>query len=217
MKVKWLGHACFLITADCGLKIVTDPYEAGFRGIINYGPVKESPDIVTISHQHGDHNYTSDLQGSPEVVQGAGRHKVKGIEFVGIPCYHDRVFGQQRGDNTIFCFTVDDIRVCHCGDLGHPLDDSTLQSLGHVDLLLIPTGGPGATLELDEALALWEKLRPSVIIPMHFRNQQCNFPKYGIEDLVKLRPGAIQSGKNEAEFTADQLPTGQILILDPTL
>ena len=61
MKIKWLGHACFLITADSGLKIVTDPYEVGFRGIINYGPVKESPDIVTISLQHGDHNYTGDL------------------------------------------------------------------------------------------------------------------------------------------------------------
>ena len=217
MRVKWLGHACFLITADSGFKIVTDPYEEGFRGIINYGPVKESPDIVTISHQHGDHNYTGDLQGSPEVIQGAGRHKVKGIEFTGIPCYHDRVSGQQRGDNTIFYFTVDNIQVCHCGDLGHPLDDSTLQSLGNVDLLLIPTGGPEATLELDEALALWEKLRSSVIIPMHFRNQQCNFPKYGVEDLVKLRPGAVQSGKNEAEFTAGQLPTDKILILDPVL
>lgn len=30
MKVKWLGHSCFLITADNGLKIVTDPYEVGF-------------------------------------------------------------------------------------------------------------------------------------------------------------------------------------------
>ncbi len=136
---------------------------------------------------------------------------------MGIPCYHDKVSGQQRGDNTIFYFTADNIRVCHCGDLGHPLDDSILQSLGHVDLLLIPTGGPGATLELDEALALWDKLRPSVIIPMHFRNQQCNFPKYGVEELVKLRPGAVQLGKNEVEFTAGRLPTGQILILNPIL
>jgi len=217
MKVKWLGHACFLITADSGLKIVTDPYEAGFRDIISYGPVKESPDIVTISHQHGDHNYTGDLQGSPTIVQGAGRHEVKGIEFVGIPCYHDEVSGQKRGDNTIFCFTVDGIRICHCGDLGHPLDDSTLKSLGAVDLLLIPTGGPGATLELDEALALVDQLQPGVIIPMHFRNQQCNFPKYGVEDLVKLRPEAVQPGKSEAEFSADQLPKNQILILEPAL
>ncbi len=188
MKVKWLGHSCFLITADNGLKIVTDPRQAGFKGISSYGPVTESPDIVTISHQHGNHNYTGDLQGNPEITQGTGKPRVRGIEFVGIPCYHDKVSRQQRGDNTIFYFTIDDIRVCHCGDLGHPLDDTTLQSLSH-----------------------------SVLTPMHFHNQQCNFLKYGVEDLVKLRPGVIQPGKNETEFTAGRLPTGQILILDPAL
>jgi L-ascorbate metabolism protein UlaG (beta-lactamase superfamily) len=217
MKIKWLGHACFLITSDSGLQIITDPYEAGFRGIISYAPVTESPDIVTISHQHGDHNYTGDLQGSPEIVQGDGKHLVKGIEFVGIPCYHDRVYGQERGDNTIFRFAVDDITICHCGDLGHPLDDSIVSSLGHVDVLLIPTGGPAATLELDEATALWEKLQPGVTIPMHFRNQKCKFPKYGVEDLMKLRSAAIQLGKSEIELAAGQQAVGQILILDPAL
>ena len=150
MKIKWLGHACFLITSDSGLQIVTDPYEVGFKGLISYGPVTESPDIVTVSHQHGDHNYTGDLQGSPEIVQGVGKHLVKGIEFVGIPSYHDNVSGQERGDNTIFCFTVDDVKICHCGDLGHPLDDSTISSLGHVNVLLVPTGGPEATFELGD-------------------------------------------------------------------
>ncbi|MFC2065882.1 MBL fold metallo-hydrolase [Chloroflexota bacterium] len=217
MKVKWLGHACFLITTDSGIKIITDPYEAGYKGVIKHGPVRESPDIVTISHQHGDHNYTGDLQGNPEVVQGAGTHLIKGIELVGIACYHDRVSGRERGDNTIFCFTVDGFRVCHCGDLGHPLDDSTLHSLGHVDILIIPTGGPAATFELDEAIAMWEKLQPGVVIPMHFRNEKCSFPKYGVEDLIKLRPMAVQAGKSETEFTAGQLPAGQIIVLEPVL
>ncbi len=217
MKIKWLGHACFLVTSDSGITVITDPYKSGFRGIISYGPVRESPDIVTISHQHGDHNYTGDLQGSPEIVQGAGKHLVKGIEFVGIPCYHDRLSGQERGNNTVFRFTINDIQICHCGDLGHPLDENIILSLGHVDVLLIPTGGPAATLELDEAIALWEKLQPNVVIPMHFRNQKCSFPKYGVEDLMKLKPIAVQTGKSEIEFTAGQHPVGQILILDPAL
>jgi len=217
MKIEWLGHACFLITSDNGLKVITDPYQAGFRDIINYGPIRESPDIVTISHQHGDHNYTGDLQGSPEIVQGAGKHLAKGIEFTGIPCYHDRASGQERGDNTIFNFTIDDVRICHCGDLGHPLDDSVLNSMGHVDVILIPTGGPAATLELDEAIALWDKLKPGVIIPMHFRNQKCRFPRYGVEDLIKVKPTAIQLGKSEMEFSAGQYPVGQILVLEPAL
>ena len=217
MKIKWLGHACFLITSDSGLKIITDPYESGFRDIISYQPVKESASIVTISHQHGDHNYTADLQGNPEVVQRSGRHLVKGVEFVGIPSYHDRVSGQERGDNTIFCFTIDGMKICHCGDLGHPLDDSILSSLGHVDVLLIPIGGPPATLELDEAISLWEKLQPGLIIPMHFRNQKCKFSKYGVEDLLKLKPMAIQAGRSEVEFAKGQHPIGQIIILDPAL
>lgn len=217
MKVKWLGHACFLVTSDSGLRIVMDPYEAGFQGIISYEPVKEWADIVTISHQHGDHNYTGDLQGNPETVQGAGKHFVKGIEFIGLPSYHDRVSGQERGDNTVFTFTVDGIRICHCGDLGHPLDESSLDSLGHVDVLLIPTGGPPPTLELEEAIALWEKLQPGAIIPMHYRNSKCTFPKYGIDDLIALEPQAIRSSKSEAEFTAGQHSVGQVLILDPAL
>ena len=217
MKIKWLGHACFLITTDKGIKIITDPYEAGFRGIVNYDPVKEAADIVTISHQHGDHNYVKDLKGSPELIQGKGKHQIKGIGFIGISSYHDRVSGQERGNNTIFCFTVDDIKICHCGDLGHPLDDEDLYSLGHVDLLLVPIGGPPPTLELHEAINLWGKFQPSVIIPMHFRNEKCTFPKYGIEDLLRIKPEVIRAGKSEVQLTADHLPSGQILTLDPAL
>ncbi|MFH1381965.1 MAG: MBL fold metallo-hydrolase [Chloroflexota bacterium] len=131
MKVNWLGHACFLITAGNGVKIITDPYEANYRGIINYGPVKETADIVTISHQHGDHNYTGDIPGKPEVIQGPGQRKAKGIEFTGIPCYHDRVSGRERGENTLFCFPIDGIHVCHAGDLGHPLDENARSLARH--------------------------------------------------------------------------------------
>ena len=217
MKIKWLGHACFLITADSGIKIITDPYEAGFRGILNYGPIKETADIVTISHQHGDHNYLRDLQGSPQVVQGTGKWRIKDIDFVGISSYHDRVSGQERGHNTIFCFTVDRINICHCGDLGHPLDEESIRSLDHIDVLLVPIGGPPPTLELHEAISLWEKLQTSVVIPMHFRNEKCTFPKYGIEDLSRIKPEVIRAGKSEDHFNADCLPSGQILILDPAL
>ncbi len=184
---------------------------------MSYGPVKESPDIVTISHQHGDHNYTGDLLGSPQIVQGAGRQVVSAIEFIGIPCYHDRVSGRERGSNTIFCFTVDGIRLCHCGDLGHPLDDATIQSLGHVNVLLIPTGGPPATLELGDAVTLWQKLKPDVIIPMHFRNERCSFPKYGTDELLRVEPRAVRAATSEVEFTADRFPRSQVLILEPAL
>jgi L-ascorbate metabolism protein UlaG (beta-lactamase superfamily) len=183
MKIKWLGHACFLITSNKGLKIITDPYATGgMRGLFKYEPVNEYTDIVTISHQHGDHNYTGDLLGNPVIIQGTGKHSVKGIEFNGVASYHDKSSGRERGENTIFCFTVDNIRVCHCGDLGHTLENNALNSIGRVDILIFPTGGPKATIELNEATEVWDKIKPGVIIPMHFRTEKCTFPMYGAEE-----------------------------------
>ena len=217
MKVKWLGHACFLITSTSGTRIITDPYEPNFNNIISYAPVNETADIVTTSHQHGDHNYTKDSKGKFDVVVGPGKKTVKGIEFTGMPCYHDRVEGKQRGPNTIYSFTLDGIHVCHFGDLGHPLDNAVIKSLGKVDVLFIPTGGPAATLELDEAAHIWDALKPALIIPMHFKNDKCTFPKYTVKDLLALKPNAKMVGKTEIELSAASLPKGELWILDHAL
>jgi L-ascorbate metabolism protein UlaG (beta-lactamase superfamily) len=216
MKIKWLGIACFLITSNRGLKIITDPYEIVNPDHIKHAPVKEYADIVTVSHEHGDHNHTADLQGNPEIIRGVGKHTAKGIDFLGIGSYHDNVSGAKRGPNTIFCFSIDDVRICHCGDLGHLPDDKTLKAISRVDVLLCPTGGL-PTIDLGEAITLWDKLKPGVIIPMHFRSPKLIFPKNSVEDLLKLKPNAIQTGKSEVEFTAGKIPAGQILILEPAL
>ena len=140
MKVKWLGHSSFLITADDGTKIITDPYTPGMMGV-NYESVKDVADIVTVSHEHGDHNAVDKLPGNPQAVRGTGVKAVKGIEFKGTAAFHDPSRGGQRGANTIFCFTVDGVRVCHLGDLGHQLTDAEVAEVGPVDVLLAPVGG----------------------------------------------------------------------------
>ena len=166
MKIKWLGHASFLITSETGTKIITDPYVAAEN--LNYGEIKESADIVTVSHEHGDHNYVDGIRGNPEAIRGTA--KVKGIELKGISTYHDDAKGQQRGKNTVFCFEVDGVRVCHLGDLGHQLNDKQMAELGSVDILLIPVGG-NYTIDAKVATQVCDRLKPKVIIPMHFRKR----------------------------------------------
>ncbi len=217
MKIKWLGHACFLITSANGTRIITDPYEPNFSNIISYASVNETADIVTTSHQHGDHNYTRDIKGNFTVVSGPGKKTVKGIEFTGTASCHDRVEGKLRGPNTIFSFNIDGINICHFGDLGHPLLNAVLKSLGKIDVMFMPTGGPSATLELDEAAHIWDALQPALTIPMHFKNDKCTFPKYTVKDLLALWPNPKQPGKTEVELTAATLPKGEMWILEHAL
>ena len=205
MKVKWLGHASLLITSDEGIRIVTDPYVPGVFGV-NYGKIEEVADIVTVSHDHQDHNNVAAVKGSPMLVKGVGSQKAKGIEFKGVASYHDASKGSQRGPNTIFCFTVDGIRICHLGDLGHQLSEQQLADIGEVDLLLIPTGG-GPTINATGANQVCDKIKPRVVIPMHFKTSKCDFPTDRPEDFTRGRASVKKMDTSEVEFKKEQLPT----------
>ena len=216
MKVKWLGHASFMITSDTGTKIITDPYTPGGFGL-NYGEIEESADIVTVSHGHDDHNNVAAVKGNPEVVSEAVPVEIKGIKFNGVSTYHDEADGSARGNNIIFCLEVDGMRVCHLGDLGHPLGDKEIAEIGKVDILFTPVGG-FYTIDASAATEICHQLAPSVIIPMHYKNDRCTAPIVGVDDFLQGKTGVNRLDSSEAEFTVGELPaTAQITVLLPAL
>ena len=215
MKIKWLGHACFLITSGGGLRVITDPYAVG-EGI-SYSPIKETADVVVVSHDHGDHNNVSVVQGKPEVVQGSGTKTAKGIRFKGIATSHDASQGQQRGLNTVFCFTIDDLTLCHLGDLGHVLSPGQVTEIGAVDILFVPVGG-FFTIDAIVASQVCDQLKPRLAIPMHFKTPRCAYPIAGVEDFLKGKKAVRKVVGSEVEFEREHLPTAtEIVLLQPAL
>lgn len=213
MKLKWLGHACFLITSDKGTRIITDPYAP--QGALAYGAINESADVVTVSHDHFDHNNSGAVKGNPTVVKGAGKQQAKGIEFTGVATYHDEAQGSQRGNNVIYCFTVDGLRVCHVGDLGHVLTPEQVKALGQVDVLLVPVGGT-YTVDAAGATQVVSQLNPKVVVPMHVKNAHCTFPIAPMEEFLKGKKGVRQISGSETELKAPPA-TQEILVLNPAL
>ena len=215
MKIKWLGHACFLITSEAGVRIITDPYAT--KEDLRYGEINESADIVTVSHEHADHNNAAAVQGNPKVVREAATVEVKGIRFNGIPTYHDDSGGSQRGSNIILCFEVDGVRVCHLGDLGHQLSDKQAAELGRIDILLIPVGG-FYTIDAKVATEVCNQLKPKVIIPMHYRDGKCNFPIGGVSEFLEGKENTSRLDSSEIELCHESLPVStQIIVLKSAL
>ena len=215
MTIKFLGHATFLLTSDEGVRIITDPYEpGGFGGQIRYGPITEEADVVTVSHDHADHNYVQGVPGNPAVVTSAG--EVSGIDFEVTESYHDDAQGARRGVNGIFCFEVDDLRVCHLGDLGHLLSTDQAASLGHVDVLLIPVGGT-FTIDARQATALIEQLHPTVALPMHFETPRVGLPIAPVADFLAGKDNVEVVGGSEVSISAEDLSAPpRIIVLEPT-
>jgi len=204
MKIKWLGLASFLITSDSGTRIITDPYETG--GDLSYGEIRESADIVTVSHEHFDHNNVAAVQGNPQILRKMGEAEVKGIRFKGVGSLHDDVGGKERGKNTIFWFDVDGVKVCHLGDLGHQLSDEQVSEIGSVDVLLVPVGGI-FTIDANVATRLCDRLKPKMIIPMHFRDGKCRFPIAGVDEFLRGKENVSRLDTSEIELRSEELPS----------
>jgi L-ascorbate metabolism protein UlaG (beta-lactamase superfamily) len=213
MKIKYMAHASFLITSDSGVRIVTDPYMAG--GGIKHGEIKETADIVTVSHEHGDHNNAGAVGGNPKVVRGGA--EVKGIKIKAVATAHDDKGGGQRGKNTIFCFEVDGVKVCHGGDLGHLLTDEQVKAIGEVDVLMIPVGG-FFTIDAKTATRVVEQLKPKVVIPMHYKTERLDFPIAGVDEFIKGKSNVTRVSGSEIELKAGSLPAAtQIMVLKQSL
>ncbi len=214
MKIKWLGHASFLITSQDGLTIITDPYAPAEN--LTYDPISEAADIATVSHGHGDHANVAAVGGNPEVVRTPGQHQVKGIAINGVPTYHDDQSGSQRGANVIFRLNVDGVNVCHLGDLGHPISQAQADEIGEVDVLLIPVGG-FFTIDAAVATQVANLIEPRVTIPMHFRNPKCSFPIADVEPFLADKQNVKRLDSSEVEFQKESLPTDtEITVLKPS-
>ncbi len=214
MKIKYIGHSCFLVTTEGGTRIITDPYEPGsYDGAVKYRPVGEDADIVLVSHGHPDHNHTASVSGNPSVVDEAGANTIDGINILGVSTYHDTSEGSERGGNIIFRFEADGLALCHLGDVGHTLDDATAHQLRPVDILMLPVGGFFA-IGSDEADDLIDSLMPGLVIPMHFKTDGVDFPIAPVEDFLSGRTEVLWEGGSEVEVTASRLPEG-VLVLNP--
>lgn len=217
MKIKYLGHATFLLTSDAGTRLLTDPYKSGcFNGAVGYKPITEKVDIVTASHDHEDHFCVDGLPAGFETITAPGNHSAAGLSITGVKTFHDSRQGKERGRNVIFVVEMDGLRIAHLGDLGHTLSDDQARAVGRVDVLLIPVGGH-FTLEPKDALAVVRSLRPSVVIPMHFKTDRLNFPIKPVEDFLSLAGKHERPGGSEIEITKAALGRERIIVLEHAL
>lgn len=204
MRLSYLGHSAFLLESSSGIRVLIDPYRPdAFEGAVRYAPVIDSCDILTISHDHEDHNEVETLPCAPLVIRQSSR--AKEILFKVIPTWHDDREGELRGPNRLTRITMDDVTVLHCGDLGHELDETQMAAVGKVDVLLIPVGGR-FTIGPEEAGRITDRLQPRIVIPMHYKTPDCSMPLGGVEPFLENR-GQYKSASNSViDLEAGSLP-----------
>src|SRR5271165_1871348 len=162
MEITALGRSGFRLRSK-DVALVIDPpspaYGAALKGV--------SADIVCVTHQHAGHNNVQGVGGDPHIVDGPGEYEIKGVLITAMRAFHDAKHGEERGTNTIYIIHMEDLLICHLGDIGHSLNAAQTQEIAGADVLMIPVGGK-TTINARTAAAIVGEIEPSIILPMHF-------------------------------------------------
>jgi L-ascorbate metabolism protein UlaG (beta-lactamase superfamily) len=220
INLTWYGQSTFLMSTGDGVKVLMDPVNPGMVKV----ELTESVDLVTVSHEHGDHNYVALAKGNPTVIHGLNGSEFakvdevfKGINVRTVGSFHDNQGGSQRGKNAIFVFELAGLKVVHLGDLGHVLDENQVKAIGTPDILMIPVGS-GPTLDLQTILEVIKQLKPRVLIPMHYSPADApagSFRLGTVEDFIKIIDSAydVKYSGHTATFISGKLPSKTIIMV----
>jgi len=211
MYITWLGQACFKIQGK-EVTIITDPYD----NKLGIKLPRLTGDILTVSHNHYDHNNTKAVSGNPFIIETAGEYEIKGVFIQGISSWHDAKEGTERGNNTIFLFEIEEVKIAHLGDLGTTLSDEQLDKLEGIDVLLIPVGGI-YTIDGKQAAAVISQIEPRIVIPMHYKIPGLK-EKLQTVDKFCDEMGVKQNGvEDKIRITKKDLPVEEtkVIILKP--
>jgi L-ascorbate metabolism protein UlaG (beta-lactamase superfamily) len=198
MEITWFGHSCFRLR-DRSASVVTDPYGKDIGLILP----RVRADLVTVSHDADDHNYVRGVKSGFKTLAGPGEYEVAGVFVTGLELRGERKKSKESAvklRNTVFLFEFEDLTICHLGDLDHvPTQAQVEETLGQVDVLLIPVGGC-ESLNAAQASEVVSLLEPHIVIPMHYKVK-------GLELSVKLDPVT----KFLKEMGLDDVPTQETL------
>jgi L-ascorbate metabolism protein UlaG (beta-lactamase superfamily) len=209
MQIEWYGQSAFRLSTPQET-VVIDPFadlsQLTDRAIqFDYPPIAGvSADLLLVTHEHMDHNGVEAIDGDPVILRStAGRLESPIGEITAVASEHDEAAGTERGPNTIFVFTLEDLRVCHFGDFGqHSLRDEQAAAIGSVDLLILPVGG-GPTIGASQAQTIVDRLRPRWVVPMHYRTPRIGFLE-SADAFLEL--SAHVERLPEASFDTESLP-----------
>jgi L-ascorbate metabolism protein UlaG (beta-lactamase superfamily) len=221
-KLTWYGQSCFLLETATGTRVVMDPIPAGLGYTL---PADLKGDVVTVSHEHGDHNNIALVQGKPRILRGLTPdkkgwvkidEKVKDVSIRSVGVYHDEDKGAKRGLNTVFLFEVGGVRIAHLGDLGHLLTDQQLSAIGSVDVVMIPVGG-FFTIDAAQATRVIDQLRPRlIVIPMHYKTAVLTIKELATVDaFLAGKPNVRREKGNTIAITGVKArPSTEVVLLD---
>jgi L-ascorbate metabolism protein UlaG (beta-lactamase superfamily) len=214
MDITWYGLGCFRFVERGYPAVLTDPFDTGETG---YELPRTRAEIVTVSEPLDDpHSMRwTGLRKHQRTIASPGEYEMGGLFITGVATYRDKKKGAERGQNIVYTFDVNDVSVCHLGQLGHVPTQTQIEAFGSVDVLLVPVGIPGG-LTPSMASEVISLIEPHVIIPMQYKTTGLEVKRSAVTRFLK-EMGIKKNGEEDSyRITSTTIPEEtEVVLLQP--
>lgn len=167
MDIEYKGGNCVVLTVK-KTTIVVDP-KLSELGLKDQG-LHAAVQVLTqpqFGAPHGDDTL---------VIDGPGEYEVANISIRGVAARAHTDTAEDPKKATMYSVAGEDISVAIAGHVYPDISEDQLESLGVVDVLVVPVGGNGYTLDAAGAVDLVRKIGPKVVVPTHYADGATNYP-----------------------------------------
>lgn len=207
MDVTWLGHACVRLRGKDGV-VLMDPCAR----TTGYSIGKQAADIVTASKDDAEHAYTEAVSGDYRLLTAPGEYEIGGVLLNAVRA--DARRAESGGRSVAFVVEMDDLRVCHLGDLDHTPGRDLIEQLSDIDVLFTPVGGHGA-LDASGAAEVISLLQPRLVVPIRYRTEASAGELDGLDPFIKQWGRDAPPPQAKLSLTRSNLPEEtQLAVLD---
>lgn len=211
MEINWHGLSCFRLTERGMATVVTDPYD---HNSVGFKQLKLRGEIVTVSHDAPGHNFVKSVQGRSRVITGPGEFEIGGVFITGVQTNRKSKRTAKEPRNTLYVFDYDGITVAHLGDLQRVPSQTEIESLGGVNVVLVPVGG-GKSLNAAKAAEIVSLLEPGIVIPMHYQVPESNIKLAPLSRFLKEMGVGKIDPEPSLKITRTSVPSeARVVVLD---
>ncbi|MBI2610191.1 MBL fold metallo-hydrolase [Candidatus Giovannonibacteria bacterium] len=218
MVITYYGASCFKVQSG-DLTIAFDPPSKGS----DLKPPRFECHVVLSSHDHPLHNGLKELPGKkgedPFFISGPGEYEYGGLQITAIQSFHDNTSGKKLGTNTIYVVEMENIRLCHLGDLGQgELEAESIEVIGKSDVLFVPVGGKDV-IDAETAAKIITQLEPRVVIPMHYAILKTALKGARVDEFLKELGEEKIKPEDKFTFKKKELPEDgmKVVLLEPVI
>lgn len=205
MDIQFYGANCVTLTHK-GVRIVVDDNlaELGGKSIV------KPDDVVLYTGPHAD-----DAPKGRIMFDSPGEFEIADISIVGIP---EQAHMDESGLRaTMFKIIISDLTLLVVGHVYPNINEDQLERIGLVDVMIVPVGGSGYTLDPLGALKLIKEIEPKMVIPTHYAVSGINYPVPQADLQTALKELGMESREQTGKLklkAADLTDVTQLVVLE---